>query len=163
VGETGWDTPAEKRSNRWTAVFIGFNEGWRSDGAGNLRLPREFFFAPLRATLSFNCEMAHAGPAPQGQGLSMTTSPIAGSSGATAPTVSSTATSAASSTENQFLSILTTELTNQDPLNAMDASTFTSQLVSYAGLEQQITTNSQLTGITSLLTSIAASSTGTKS
>jgi flagellar basal-body rod modification protein FlgD len=93
----------------------------------------------------------------------MTTSPIAGSSGATAPTVSSTATSAASSTENQFLSILTTELTNQDPLNAMDASTFTSQLVSYAGLEQQITTNSQLSGITTLLTSMEASSTGAKS
>ncbi len=93
----------------------------------------------------------------------MTTFPIAGSSGATAPTVSSTATSAASSTENQFLSILTTELTNQDPLNAMDASTFTSQLVSYAGLEQQITTNSQLSGITTLLTSMEASSTGAKS
>jgi flagellar basal-body rod modification protein FlgD len=71
--------------------------------------------------------------------------------------VSSTATSAAASTENQFLSILTTELTNQDPLNAMDASTFTSQLVSYAGLEQQITSNSSLSGITTLLTSIEAS------
>jgi flagellar basal-body rod modification protein FlgD len=89
--------------------------------------------------------------------------PVSGSS-ATTPTVSSAATSAASSTENQFLSILTTELTNQDPLNAMDASTFTSQLVSYAGLEQQITTNSQLSGITTLLTSIEASSTtGTSS
>jgi flagellar basal-body rod modification protein FlgD len=89
------------------------------------------------------------------------TTPVSGSSSpaATTPTVSSTATAAASSTENEFLSILTTELTNQDPLNAMDASTFTSQLVSYAGLEQQITTNSQLTGITSLLTSIEASTT----
>ncbi|MHB8284544.1 MAG: flagellar hook capping FlgD N-terminal domain-containing protein [Caulobacteraceae bacterium] len=83
-------------------------------------------------------------------------------------TVSSTATTAASSTESEFLSILTTELTNQDPLNAMDASTFTSQLVSYAGLEQQITTNSSLSGITTLLTSIeastaASSTTGTSS
>lgn len=91
------------------------------------------------------------------------TTPITGSSAATTPTVSSTATSAASSTENQFLSILTTELTNQDPLNAMDASTFTSQLVSYAGLEQQITTNSSLSGITTLLTSIEASTAATSS
>ena len=82
---------------------------------------------------------------------------VSNSAAATTPTVSSAATSAASSTENQFLSILTTELTNQDPLNAMDASTFTSQLVSYAGLEQQITSNSSLSGITTLLTSIEAS------
>jgi flagellar basal-body rod modification protein FlgD len=69
----------------------------------------------------------------------------------------STAATAATSTENEFLSLLTTELTNQDPLNAMDTSTFTSQLVSYAGLEQQINTNSKLDGITSLLTSLSAS------
>jgi len=74
----------------------------------------------------------------------------------TASTSTSTATSSAKSTENQFLSILTTELTNQDPLNAMDTSTFTSQLVSYAGLEQQINTNSKLDGITNLLTSLSA-------
>jgi flagellar basal-body rod modification protein FlgD len=91
------------------------------------------------------------------------TTPIAGSTAATTPTVSSSATSAAASTENQFLSILTTELTNQDPLNAMDASTFTSQLVSYAGLEQQIGTNSSLSGITTLLTSIEASLSTTSS
>ncbi len=78
------------------------------------------------------------------------------------------AATSAASTETEFLSILTTELTNQDPLNAMDPSTFTSQLVSYSQLEQQLTTNStltglgsQLTGITSLLTSLAASATST--
>jgi flagellar hook assembly protein FlgD len=50
----------------------------------------------------------------------------------------------------------------------MDPSTFTSQLVSYSQLEQQLTTNTtltglgtQLTGITSLLTSLAASATST--
>jgi flagellar basal-body rod modification protein FlgD len=52
--------------------------------------------------------------------------------------------------------MLTTELTNQDPLNAMDPSTFTSQLVSYSQLEQQMTTNSKLDGITTLLTQLAA-------
>jgi flagellar basal-body rod modification protein FlgD len=84
-----------------------------------------------------------------------------GSTTSSTSTTSTAATTAATSTENEFLSLLTTELTNQDPLNAMDASTFTSQLVSYAGLEQQITTNTQLTGITSLLTTLAASKTAT--
>lgn len=77
---------------------------------------------------------------------------------AAASSTTSTATTSATSTENEFLTLLTTELTNQDPLNAMDASTFTSQLVSYAGLEQQINTNSKLDGITSLLTTLTASS-----
>lgn len=80
-------------------------------------------------------------------------------SAASSSSTASTATSSATSTENEFLSILTTELTNQDPLNAMDTSTFTSQLVNYAGLEQQISTNSKLDGITTLLTSLAASDT----
>ncbi|MGA0601203.1 flagellar hook capping FlgD N-terminal domain-containing protein [Caulobacter sp. KR2-114] len=80
-----------------------------------------------------------------------------GASATGASSVSSTSASSASATENQFLSILTTELTNQDPTNAMDPTTFASQLVSYAGLEQQITTNSKLDGITTLLTSLLAS------
>lgn len=79
----------------------------------------------------------------------------------TSSSTSSSSTSAASSTESEFLSILTTELSNQDPMNAMDTSTFASQLVSYAGLEQQISTNSKLDGITTLLASLAGSSTDT--
>jgi flagellar basal-body rod modification protein FlgD len=67
--------------------------------------------------------------------------------------VSNSAASSATSVENEFLSILTTELSNQDPLNAMDPSTFTSQLVGYAQLEQQLTTNQDLsTSNTSLST-----------
>jgi flagellar basal-body rod modification protein FlgD len=55
--------------------------------------------------------------------------------------------------ENEFLTILTTELSNQDPLNAMDPSQFTSQLVGYAQLEQQLNTNESLsTSNTSLST-----------
>lgn len=81
-----------------------------------------------------------------------------GASAATTATssVSSTATSSATATENQFLSILTTEMTNQDPTNAMDPTTFAGQLVSYAGLEQQIDTNSKLDTLTSLMTSLLA-------
>lgn len=86
------------------------------------------------------------------------TTAVSGATTATTSTssVSSTATSSASSTENQFLSILTTELTNQDPTNAMDPTTFAGQLVSYAGLEQQIDTNTKLDSLTSLMTSLLA-------
>jgi len=60
----------------------------------------------------------------------------------------------ATSIENEFLSILTTELSNQDPLNAMDPSTFTSQLVGYAQLEQQLSTNETLSSSNTSLNTI---------
>ena len=39
---------------------------------------------------------------------------------------------------NQFLNLLVTQLKNQDPLDPMDANEFTSQLVQFASVEQQI-------------------------
>lgn len=41
-------------------------------------------------------------------------------------------------TYDQFLSLLTTQLKNQDPLNPMDSKDFTNQLVNMANVEQQI-------------------------
>ncbi len=50
-----------------------------------------------------------------------------------------------------FLKILTAQLENQDPLNATDTTAFTQQLVAFAGVEQQISTNDKLdTIITSI-------------
>lgn len=43
-----------------------------------------------------------------------------------------------------FLTLLTTQLQNQDPLNPMDSNQFTQQLVEFSQVEQQIKTNSQL-------------------
>lgn len=43
-----------------------------------------------------------------------------------------------------FLTLLTTQLQNQDPLSPMDTSEFTNQLVLYSQTEQQIRTNAQL-------------------
>lgn len=43
-----------------------------------------------------------------------------------------------------FLNLLTTQLQNQDPLNPMDSTQFTEQLVSFANVEQQINQNSLL-------------------
>lgn len=45
---------------------------------------------------------------------------------------------------NRFLTLLITQLENQDPLDPMDASEFTSQLVEFASVEQQISQNSNL-------------------
>jgi flagellar basal-body rod modification protein FlgD len=43
-----------------------------------------------------------------------------------------------------FLTLLTTQLKNQNPLSPMDTSQFTQQLVAFSQVEQQIKTNSQL-------------------
>jgi len=43
-----------------------------------------------------------------------------------------------------FLTLLTTQLKNQDPLSPMDTDQFTNQLVLFSEVEQQIKTNSQL-------------------
>lgn len=45
---------------------------------------------------------------------------------------------------NKFLNLLVTQLKNQDPLDPMDATEFTSQLVQFASVEQQIYQNSNL-------------------
>ncbi|MEM6712701.1 MAG: flagellar hook capping FlgD N-terminal domain-containing protein [Pseudomonadota bacterium] len=43
-----------------------------------------------------------------------------------------------------FLTLLTTQLQNQDPLEPLDTNQFTQQLVQFSGVEQQIQTNSYL-------------------
>ena len=46
---------------------------------------------------------------------------------------------------NFFLTMLTTQLQNQDPTSPMDTDTFTQQIATYSGVQQQVTTNSNLT------------------
>ena len=59
---------------------------------------------------------------------------------------SSSANSSAALADNfdTFLSILTAQIQNQDPLEPMDSSKFTEQLVQFSGVEQQIKVNTQL-------------------
>ncbi len=45
---------------------------------------------------------------------------------------------------NRFLNLLVTQLKNQDPLDPMDSNEFTSQLVQFASVEQQIYQNANL-------------------
>lgn len=51
---------------------------------------------------------------------------------------------------NDFLNMLMTQLQNQDPTSPMDTDTFTSELVQFSSVEQQIQTNSSLTSLIQL-------------
>jgi flagellar basal-body rod modification protein FlgD len=49
-----------------------------------------------------------------------------------------------------FLTLLTTQLKNQDPTNPLDTNQFTQQLVAFAQVEQQLKSNEQLSTLVSL-------------
>ena len=55
-----------------------------------------------------------------------------------------------SSNFQDFLSMLMTQLQNQDPSSPMDTNQFTTELVQFSSVEQQITTNSSLTQLIQL-------------
>src|SRR5215475_3297188 len=55
-----------------------------------------------------------------------------------------------------FLTLLTTQLKNQDPTSPMDSNQFTQQLVMYSQVEQQIDSNNNLKTLISQGTSNAA-------
>ncbi len=81
---------------------------------------------------------------------------------AAAATASSSASSSAQAGSSQnalaslsgnfqdFLGMLLTQLQNQDPTSPLDTNQFTSELVQFSGVEQQINTNSALTQLISL-------------
>jgi flagellar basal-body rod modification protein FlgD len=72
------------------------------------------------------------------------------STSSTSTTTSQTALSSLSGNFQTFLSMLMTQLQNQDPTSPMDTNQFTSQLVEFASVEQQINTNSSLTQLIQL-------------
>jgi flagellar basal-body rod modification protein FlgD len=56
----------------------------------------------------------------------------------------STATAGIADNFQTFLTLLTTQLQNQNPLDPLDTNQFTQQLVQFAGVEQQLKSNDQL-------------------
>ncbi len=68
-----------------------------------------------------------------------------------AVTGANTASSTASLAGNfdTFLTLLTAQMQNQDPLEPLDSSEFTNQLVQFSGVEQQIQTNTTLNSLLS--------------
>jgi len=59
-------------------------------------------------------------------------------------TSSDTASSKLSANFDNFLKLLTTQLSNQDPLSPLDATQFTTQLAQFSGVEQAVNTNKKL-------------------
>ena len=55
----------------------------------------------------------------------------------------------------QFLSLLTAQVQNQDPLEPLDATAFTEQLATFSALEQQVQSNRLLEGILGVLSAAA--------
>jgi flagellar basal-body rod modification protein FlgD len=87
---------------------------------------------------------------------SATTTPTANPAASTATTDPMAQLSGNFST---FLTLLTTQLKNQDPTSPMDSNQFTQQLVMYSQVEQQIQSNDNLKTLISQGTSNAASMT----
>ncbi len=58
---------------------------------------------------------------------------------------------------DQFLSLLTTQLKNQNPLEPLDTNQFTQQLVQFAQVEQQLKQNDTLTSLLSMSRSASTS------
>lgn len=87
----------------------------------------------------------------------MATSSISGSGTSSGTNTTSSSLTALSNNYELFLSILTTQIQNQDPLNPMDSSKYTEQLVQYSSVEQQIKTNDQLGDLLAVMAATTAS------
>ncbi len=79
----------------------------------------------------------------------MTTSIPSSTAAAASSSGSSNSMSQLSSNFDTFLQLLTTQLQHQDPMDPMDTSQFTQQLVEYSQVEQQIDTNTNLQSLIS--------------
>lgn len=78
-----------------------------------------------------------------------TNAAAASSSTSTSSSSSSTSLSSLGGNFNQFLTLLTTQLQHQDPSNPTSTDSFTAELAQFAGVQQQVETNSNLTNLIS--------------
>jgi flagellar basal-body rod modification protein FlgD len=68
----------------------------------------------------------------------------------TTPSAASASSDKLTSNFSTFLTLLTTQLQNQDPLSPMDSNQFTQQLVQFSQVEQQIDSNKNLESLIAL-------------
>ncbi|GFE96934.1 MULTISPECIES: flagellar hook assembly protein FlgD [unclassified Gluconobacter] len=80
---------------------------------------------------------------------SSASSQASGAATSTASSVGSAALSSMAGNFNQFLTLLTTQLQHQDPSNPTSTDSFTSELAQFAGVQQQVETNTNLTSLIS--------------
>ena len=78
-----------------------------------------------------------------------TTTPAATTTNTNGTTTGASALNQLSGNFSTFLTLLTTQLKNQDPTSPMDSNEFTQQLVEYSQVEQQIDTNTNLQSLIS--------------
>jgi len=86
------------------------------------------------------------------------TTPVSSSSSSGSSAAASTALASSQIAGNfqSFLTLLTTQLQNQNPLDPLDTNQFTQQLVEFAGVQQQLNTNDSLSTLVSLQKSTQA-------
>lgn len=100
------------------------------------------------AALSAAAKSAASTAATSSSSASSASSASASSAASTASSSSDTSAAALSSLSsnfNDFLTLLTAQLQNQDPTTPMDSSQFTTELVQFTGVQQQVQTNTNLT------------------
>jgi flagellar basal-body rod modification protein FlgD len=76
--------------------------------------------------------------------------PASSSSGSSASATNALASQQIAGNFQSFLTLLTTQLQNQNPLDPLDTNQFTQQLVEFAGVQQQLNTNDSLATLVSL-------------
>jgi flagellar basal-body rod modification protein FlgD len=76
--------------------------------------------------------------------------PASSTSGSSAAAASALASTQIAGNFQSFLTLLTTQLQNQNPLDPLDTNQFTQQLVEFAGVQQQLNTNDSLATLVSL-------------
>jgi flagellar basal-body rod modification protein FlgD len=97
--------------------------------------------------------MAAAGAATNASPIVSGTTPQSSSSSSSSSTADATnllASQQIAGNFQSFLQLLTTQLQNQNPLDPLDTNQFTQQLVEFAGVQQQLNTNSSLSTLVSL-------------
>jgi flagellar basal-body rod modification protein FlgD len=99
------------------------------------------------ATLAQAAEQAAAANATAAAAAASSSS---GTSSSTASALGTNALQSLGSNFTSFLSLLTTQLQNQDPTSPMDTNQFTQELVEFTGVQQSVTTNSNLSQLISL-------------
>ena len=110
--------------------------------------------------------MTSTAVAPTNAAQAAVTTPTKGASNASGAAGTSSASASALSINNglaslagnfqSFLSLLTTQLQNQDPLNPTDTNQFTQQITSMTGVEQQLMSNQLLQQLVQQQTGVGA-------
>ncbi|WP_417672112.1 flagellar hook assembly protein FlgD [Roseibium sp.] len=83
---------------------------------------------------------------------------VAGTSSTSTSSSSQVASTSLMGNYELFLSLLTTQIQNQDPLDPLDSAEYTNQLVQYSAVEQSIQTNAYLENMVAAMESSQASS-----